>query len=550
MPWRPSSPGELPTLGHYVIDWIAAMLAAPDRAEYEPFVLYAEQEDFVLRYYELNPATCKRRYRRGVLSRPRGWGKSPLLGALSIVEALADVVPDGWDSHGQPVGRPWSSVRTPWVQVAAVSEQQTKNTWRPLLEMLEGPVAQEFPGLEPLDSFVNLPRGRIEPVTSSARTIKGNKPVFAVLDQTEEWVTSNNGLRLAQTMRINAAKIGGTTIESPNAFIPGEGSVAEESAAFWAAIREGRAKDDGLFYDHREAPATTDMAERESLVVGLRYAYGDASAHPAGCAIHKPACGPGHVDLDVLVATIWDTSTDPQVARADFLNQITHASDSWLSQPEWAACADPTRVVADGETITMGFDGSRQRARGVTDATALIGCTLDGHLFEIGIWEQPPGPLGADWAVPVTEVDAAVTGAFNRWDVVGFYADPARWEGWVSAWEGRYAGQLKVKATRDHPIEWWMTGGRTSMIVRATARLHNAVVDREITHDGSFALGRHVVNARRRMSRAGVQIAKEHPDSTRKIDAAVAAILAAEAAADAVAAGIGIEKPAMFGGTY
>jgi hypothetical protein len=98
-------------------------------------------------------------------------------------------------------------------------------------------------------TFVNLPRGRIEPVTSSARTIKGNRPVFAVLDQSEQWVRSNGGLRLASTMRINAAKIGGSTIETPNAFIPGEGSVAEESAAFWDMIRSGRAKDDGLWYD-------------------------------------------------------------------------------------------------------------------------------------------------------------------------------------------------------------------------------------------------------------------------------------------------------------
>lgn len=526
------------------------MLAAPDRGDYEPLIPYAEQEDFILRYYELNPLTGKRRYRRGVISRSRGWGKSPILAALAIVEALAEVVPAGWDANGRPVGRPWSSVRTPWVQVAAVSDAQTKNTWRPLLEMLDGPVIDAYPGLEPLDTFVILPRGRIEPITSSARTVKGNRPVFAVLDQTEEWVASNGGLRLAQTMRINAAKVGGTTIESPNAFIPGEGSVAEESAAFWAAIREGRAKDDGLYYDHREAPPETDMVDRDSLIAGLRVAYGDASAHPDGCVIHEPACPPGHVDLDTLVSTIWDTSTDPQVARADFLNQITHASDAWLSQPEWAACADPGRVVADGETICLGFDGSRHRGRGVTDATALIGCTLDGHLFELGVWEQPLGPLGADWVVPVAEVDAAVTAAFDRYNVVGMYADPPRWEGWVSAWEGRYAGRLKVKATRDHPIEWWMSGGRISAVVRATARLHSAIVDREATHDGSFAMTRHALNARRRATRAGVQIAKQHPDSVRKIDAAVAAILAYEAAADATALGLGNEPVSMWGGTF
>jgi hypothetical protein len=50
-------------------------------------------------------------------------------------------VPDGWDAAGQPVGKPWSTMLTPLVHIAAVSEEQTNNTWQPLLEMLrEGPV--------------------------------------------------------------------------------------------------------------------------------------------------------------------------------------------------------------------------------------------------------------------------------------------------------------------------------------------------------------------------------------------------------------------------
>ncbi|MEU2403426.1 terminase [Streptomyces rubiginosohelvolus] len=533
----PPEPGAVPTLGYDVIDWISEMLAAPDRGDYEPFLLYPEQEDFVLRYYELDPRTCKRRFRRGVISRPRGWGKSPFLAALAIVEALGPVVPDGWDAEGQPVGKPWAEVRTPLVQIAAVSETQTKNTWTPLLEMLQGPVLDEYPGLEPLDTFVNLPRGRIEPITSSARTVKGNKPVFAVLDQTEEWVRSNRGNRLAETMRINAAKVGGTTIESPNAFIPGEGSVAEESAAFWTKIREGRAKDDGLFYDHREAPPETDMTDRQSLTAGLAYTYGDSADRNGG-----------HVDLDTIVATIWDPSTDPQTARADFLNQITHASDSWISQPEWAGVAAADKVVGRGEEVVLGFDGSRRRNRGVTDATALVGCRVsDGHLFLLGCWEQPDGPFGQDWQVPTVEVLATVEDAFRDYKVVGMYADPARWESHVAKWEADHGRRLKLKASTQHPIEWWMTGGRSGHIVRALEKFRSSVVDGELTHDGSSVMTRHILNARRRESRSGIQIMKEHPDSSKKIDVAVAAVLAWQARVDAMAKGLGKKKAGRSG---
>lgn len=82
-----------------------------------------------------------------------------------------------------------------------------------------------------------------------------------------------------------------------------------------------------------------------------------------------------------------------------------------------------------------------------------------------------------------------------------------------------------------------MTGGRSGLIVRALDKFHAAVVDRELTHNGSSVLTRHVLNARRRPSASGLQIAKEHPDSPRKIDAAVAAVLAWQCRLDAVATG-------------
>jgi hypothetical protein len=524
MPWKPQRPGEIPTLGWYVLDWIGANLAAPDRADYEPLVLTREQAQFVLNFYAIDPLTNRRRYRRGVISRPKGWGKSPLLAALAAAEALADVVPAGWDADGRPVGRPWRELRTPWVQLAAVSEDQTRNAWAPMLEMLrEGPVYDNYPGLEPMESFVNLPKGRIEFVTSAAVSREGNRPIFAVLDQTEGWIPSTGGVKLAATIRRNLGKTGGTSIESPNAYVPGEGSVAEDSAEYARRLAEGRMRDDGLLYDHREAPADTDMSDSESLLRGLSVAYGDST----------------WVDLDRIKAEVWDPATDPQDARRYYLNQVTHASDSWISQPEWASVARPDLVLADGDTITLGFDGSRKRDRETTDATALIGCRVsDGHLFTLRVWEQPDGPSGFDWAVPTLEVTTEVEGAFSRFSVVGFYADPAKWEGFIAAWEAAYGKRLKVKATQNNPIEWWMTGGRATSTVRALEQFHSAVVDGEMTHDGSSVLTRHVLNARRRLSRSGIQIAKEHPSSPRKIDAAVAGVLAWQARLDAVAAGL------------
>src|ERR1700761_3128564 len=99
MPFVPSVPGEIPTLGWGVIEWIEENLAMPDRMEFMPYLLYREMVEFVLEWYELDPITGRRKYTRGVLSRPRGWAKSPLMAALGCAEGIgAPVVPAGWDA--------------------------------------------------------------------------------------------------------------------------------------------------------------------------------------------------------------------------------------------------------------------------------------------------------------------------------------------------------------------------------------------------------------------------------------------------------------------
>ena len=539
--------GDFPTLGYQAIDWIEQYLRKPDTADDEPLLLYQEQADFLAEFYRLDPVTGRRVYHRGVLSRPRGWGKSPIAGALCALEGLGPVLFDGWDADGQPVGKPWSTVRTPLINIAAVSEDQTANTYSSLLEMLDNDdLYDDYPGLEPLGGFVNLPRGRIAPISASGASIKGARAVFGVMDQTEVWYRRNGGHKLAETMRSNAAKLGGTTLETPNAFIPGEDSVAELSANFAAQIEAGEVNGDGVLWSHREAYAETDMADEESLIRGLRMSYGDASGHPGGCVIHEPACPPGHVDLDRLKAEIWDANKDPQVSRSDFLNQITHASDSWLARHEWLACEDRGKVVKPGDAIVLGFDGSRGRSRGNADATALVGMRVsDRHLFVINVWQAQTGEH--DWVAPVVEVDREVRAAFERYKVVGFYADPSGWQPHIAEWEASFGKRLKVRATQREPISLWPRG-KNSNVSHLAEMFEQSVTNEEITHDGSPVLMRHVMNARRRKSRSGGYLLyKEFPDSPNKIDAAYAAIMAYRACIDAQAQGVGNtrRKPRM-----
>ena len=60
-------------------------------------------------------------------------------------------------------------------------------------------------------------------------------------------------------------------------------------------------------------------------------------------------------------------------------------------------------------------------------------------------------------------------------------------------------------------------------VVRSLLRERAAAVHRELTHDGDPVLERNVLNAATRETRWGLSIMKDHKDSPRKIDAAVAA---------------------------
>jgi phage terminase large subunit-like protein len=56
--------------------------------------------------------------------------------------------------------------------------------------------------------------------------------------------------------------------------------------------------------------------------------------------------------------------------------------------------------------------------------------------------------------------------------------------------------------------------------------MYQAVTESQLTHDGNPTLARHLSNTVIKIDRLGPRIVKEHRGSPRKIDAAVAAVIA------------------------
>lgn len=525
------------SLGWLAIWWIETFCVhGPGDVQGQAVELDDEFAAFILDIYALNKHG-RRLYDSAFLSRAKGRAKSELAGFITLFEAIGPARFGGYAeggeyyeyadqrytyAQGEAVGK---EITAPFIRCLATEESQAGNTYDNVyFNLTEGPLAPTLPRDAAGLTRIYLPGGgEIVPSTASSSSKDGGKETFAVMDETHLY-TKPDLKRMYATVRRNLAKRKGAepwSLETSTMYLPGENSVAEETHNLAKKILEGKTKRQRLLFDHRQADPDTDLANEDELRKGLQETYGPFSEV---------------MDIDRIISEIFDPRNDPQDSRRYYFNQPTSSKDAFLSAPEWNAC-HATKPIEKGEEITLGFDGSRKRSRGITDATALIGCRVsDGHLFEIRVWEQPQGPAGEDWEIPTAEVDHEVRQAFETYNVVGMFADPAKWESYIAVWESEYGKKLKVKSSQQHPIEWWMTGNRSYLVVRALEQFQNAVLDREISHEG-LALTRHVLNARRRIGRSGVSIAKEHPDSPNKIDAAVAAVLAFQCRLQALSKG-------------
>jgi len=510
VPWRgPEVEGELPSLGWNLLDWWADFLPSP-RDHAQPLIFTNEQALILVDWYSFDPVTLEFIYRRGCSRRSKGWGKSPVEAAKAIAALAGDVRPDGFDGRGEPVGRPWGRKGdpNPWVQIAAVSEDQTENTYSVLYELL---TANDGQAADELRIDVGLTRcylrdrpGKLEPVTASAGTREGQPITDATLDETHLWTPSNGGRRLARTLRRNVAKMNGRTYETTNSFAPGEDSVAE---ATHKAVIEGAP---GIFYDAVEAPPVKPDDSNETLKAALKVAYGDA----------------WWIDLDRIVAEIRDPETTWEDSERFSFNHNVDDRRKAVETKRWEDLARPDIVVPAGAYVGLGFDGSISQ-----DCTALIGCTLvDGvpHTFEIEVWQRPKD-APRTWRMPRRDIRDRVAEAFSYYTVGLMLCDPAKWQTEIELWADEHGEDQVVMFDTNQPTRMW----------RACDRFSTAVAEGKTsyTHDGSSLLTAQVLALHKRKVRV-----RDDDDDGRtkfvfvrgpnndKIDAGIGAVLALEAA--------------------
>lgn len=505
------------SLGWGILNWLAEYVRSPGGdSEDDPFIPTSEQARFILWWYAVDEMG-RFAYRNGVLRRMKGWGKDPLVAALSLVELCGPSRFSHWDKNGNPVGK---RVKSPWIQIAAVSQTQTGNTLKLFPSMVSPKLKEEFK----LDinrtiiHSIDGSGGLIEGVTSSPSTLEGGRPTFVVLNEIQWWVETNDGHAMYGVVEGNITKsrMGvARYLAICNAHVPGQDSIGERMWDSYVAVQTKGAIDTGILYDALEAPADTPVSEIPSpdvdpegfelglkmLKAGLTVARGDAF----------------WLDVDTITSSILDINNPISESRRKFLNHINASEDAWLAPHQW------DRILKDdtlrpGDMISLGFDGSKSG-----DFTALVACRIeDGLLVPIKVWD--PEKYGGE--IPREDVDATVHWVFSRFNVVAFRADVKEFESYVDAWSTKYKKKLKVKASPANPIAFDMRG-QTKRFALDCEKLNDAVLEGAVTHNGSAILRQHVLNAHRNPTTYdAISIRKASKDSSRKIDAAVCAVLA------------------------
>ncbi|WP_257160394.1 terminase [Corynebacterium cystitidis] len=497
------------TLGFEALAWAAKYLKHSNgqrAGKYWEFT--REQARFVLWFYSIDE-NGRWNYQLAARRLAKGSGKSPLGATLSLIDLLAPVRLKDFDPRvpGGCIGKP---VAMPWVQIAAASLDQTENTMRHVRAMTNKNVAKRLHEDYELDvgkTQINTFDGKLEIITASAISAEGAESTFVLADELEHWTPANGGLELYNTLLDNLSKSGSRMVATLNAWKPGLDTAGEEMFEEWVAQENGQSRTSQRYLmDIVQAPPETDLSDPESLRAGLEFVYADCP----------------WVDVDAVMNRIW-TARNAADSKRKYLNWPVASSDSWADPQVFAQMSQPDIEVAEGEDIVMFFDGSLSN-----DHTALVACRMsDGHVFTLGVW-RPEARGDQKPVVNVDAVDGTVDRAFERFNVLAFFADVREWEAFTKVeWPSRYRDQLKVWATlrgqQPEPIAWDMRA-KDYPFTMAAELCEAEIAKQMFTHDGHPMLVEHVRNARRHEGRFGITVRKESPTSARKIDACVCMI--------------------------
>jgi phage terminase large subunit-like protein len=485
-----------------------ALVHGPGSYEGRPFLLHPWQRDFLMRLYARD-ADGRRVINRACLLTPKGAGKTELAGAIAVVELVV---------------RPSASV-----VIAAASWDQARTLFESAVGVCSTP--------SPLAGLIDVTEAEIRLKGTTSRILRvagegpandGLRPTCVIRDEVHEW----NQPKRAENYQIldaGGAKRGGLGIDISTVGADRD-SLLGRICDYGEQVADGVVDDPGFLFVYHGAEGHLDgldLSDDDVLREEIRFANPSASGERA------------FVDVDAMVRTFRDLP--PGRAKRYILNVWGAGGDEqWLPEGRWEQLADPGRTVEPGTKVYAGFDGSQYR-----DSTAVVCVTADGretprlqgrwlredggepepmikyppepppakpHVFVPGVFE----PVGGEIDRPA--VDKTVRDMFATYDVVAMWCDPFGWFEEIGKWQADFGEERVVKFPTNRHSKWAEPCNLTWSMVK----------DGELTHDGNEALARHLRNAvpHKSPTRETATFGKSHPESSKKVDAAVALTLA------------------------
>lgn len=356
--------------GPRAIRWIEKTLVIPKgKGALKPVRLRPWQRELVAGLFD-DP-----RPRTGLLSIPRGNGKTALAAMLALYALYAD---------GEEGAQ---------VLAVASDERQAGILFGAARRMVElSPQLLERTHIYRDRLHVPHTASELRPLPSEAAALQGYDPSFCVVDELHV-VTDDvwEAMTLAAGKRERSLTL---AISTPS---------GDQAGVMWRLRLQALTEPDPAFY-FREYAA------------------------PSGCPVDdepawhvaNPALG-DFLHVDALRANL-KTSRESAFRRYR-LGQWAGRDEAWLPDGAWMACTDKDRTIGDGSDVVLALDGSFNG-----DSTALVVATVDErpHLDVVGLWSRPE--LDPEWRVPIREVEQAVRDACTRWTVREITADPFRWQ--------------------------------------------------------------------------------------------------------------------------
>ena len=332
-------------------------------------------------------------------------------------------------------------------------------------------------------------------LSADAPRHEGLSPTLVIFDELHAQPNRNlfDVMSLAQGARGKMATLIAITTAGVKTDTTGRDSIAYSLYNYGRKICKGEYEDETFFMAWWEAPAEADHRLEDTW----------RSANPG---------------FDDIVAASDFESAVKRTPEAEFrtkrCNQWVSSQQAWLPTGSWDKLAEEFDISEDDDYV-LGFDGSY-----ANDSTAICAVTLpkDGEKPKVKlvkVWEKDFEQDDDTWRVNIEDVKQTIIDFVQKYPQCREIAcDPYRW-----------ASMMQDLDEMDFPIVEYKTN-LLNLMIPATQKVFEAVTEERLVHDGNPVLSRHIDNCVIKMDHRGQRVTKESSASRKKIDAAIAFIIA------------------------